>query len=1231
MRGLGDKLKRREMFNWLRRKSYSIYMLQEVHCSENKIPVWSAEWGYKTLFSCCTSAKGGVAILFNNNFDLQVLRSYLDPNGRFIICDITANKKCMTIATLYAPNDDDPNFFLDFFDHLNDFQCDEIAIGGDFNLVLELYMDKKGGLAKTHTESVKTLKDFCAQFDLLDVWRILNPDTRRYTWQRKRPEIQCRLDFFLITESLMCNIKSANISTGYKTDHSLIEIKIATHSNMRGPGFWKLNTSLLTEIDFVNQIRAVIKNTQEEYKNDSSVDDALMWEMIKLKIREHSLKYSAVKKAKTSRDEEELEKEINSMQRLIESSNLEEKDKKGILDALDTKRLELEKIIEYRTKGSILRARCRWHNEGEKNTKYFLNLEKRHYKQGVISQLKLGNENFVTTDKEILSECETFYKCLYSSNNGNESEYINDVFFGSQTEKRLNLTEQESCEGLLTRTECLNALNNMECNKTPGSDGLPAEFYKVFWNDIAEFFLKSINQGYRTGQLSVTQRRGIIKLIPKKEAEPYLIKNWRPISLLNCDYKIAAKAIANRFKHVLPNLINSDQTGFLKGRFIGENIRLIDGIIKYAAAKNIPGLLLFLDFEKAFDTVEWPFLQKTLQHYNFGPSAMNWIRLFYHNTESCILNNGWSGSFFKLERGVRQGCPLSPYLFILCVEILAEAIRKNESIKGITINEQEIKISQYADDTTLILDGSTVSFTTSLQILDLFSEISGLRLNIKKTEALWIGSKIGKEVNLSPEKNFKWVKDKVKALGVWLSTNPETTIEANYSEKLTKVRNSLSCWELRRLSLLGKITVLKSLIASQLVYILSPLPTNHNAIKEINNIFFNFLWDGKGDKVKRDIIISDYENGGLRMIDIKVFNQALKSGWIKKYLDRENHGKWKLLFDLELKNFGGEEIFRGNLNKEDLSKYIKISETFTSEILQIWTDIKYEANISSIEQLKAQNLWQNSLIRVGNRPIHYGSWSSKGVKTVGHLIKDENSFLSFSDFTERYNVKTNFLTFHGVISAVKSLWKRNEANLHNDNGTIYETIIDTFLKTKKPNRIAYKILVSKKQKSPMDTQRKWVAECMLEDQENIDWKTVYRTPFLCTKITKLIIFQFKLLHRRLATNSFLTKIGLKDNEQCTFCQNDKETLLHLFWTCNVSTSFWHGFKQWEINRGELPNTINLSPCLILGLKPNKNKHINFVFLIARFFIWTCKMRDFSPKIENFPLFLSHYEPTKTFS
>ena len=276
---------------------------------------------------------------------------------------------------------------------------------------------------------------------------------------------------------------------------------------------------------------------------------------------------------------------------------------------------------------------------------------------------------------------------------------------------------------------------------------------------------------------------------------------------MNCDYKIAAKAIANRLKRVLPRLIDHDQSGFLKGRFIGENIRLVDATIKYTATKNIPGLLLFPDFEKVFDTVEWSFIQKTFRHFNFGPTIINWIKLFYNDTESSILNNGWSSDFFKLGRGVRQGCPLSPYLFILCVEVLADVIRKNCDIKGITVNGSKVIISQYADGTTLILDGSRRSLTTSLKVLDLFSKISGLR---KKTEALWIGDNGGSEEKLCPEIELKWMRDKVKTLGVWLSTDPVLMMKANYDEKLTKLKASLGCWEMRRLSLLGKITVEKS-------------------------------------------------------------------------------------------------------------------------------------------------------------------------------------------------------------------------------------------------------------------------------------------------------------------------------------------------------------------------------------------------------------------------------------
>ena len=683
----------------------------------------------------------------------------------------------------------------------------------------------------------------------------------------------------------------------------------------------------------------------------------------------------------------------------------------------------------------------------------------------------------------------------------------------------------------------------------------------------------------------MTQTRGIIKLIPKKDAEPFLIKNWRPITLLNCDYKIGAKAIANRLKTFLPKLINSDQTGFLKGRFIGENIRLIDGIINFTAAKNIPGLLLFLDFEKAFDTVEWPFLQKTFQHFNFGPSIINWIKLCYSNIESCVLNNGWSTDFFKLERGVRQGCPLSTYLFILGVEILAEKIRTNKSVKGICIQENEIKLSQYADDTTLILDGSKESFTSALQDLDNFSAISGLRLNSKKTEALWIGTYINRGETLCPERDLKWVKNKVKALGVWLSTYPEETMELNYREKLTKVNNCLTSWEYRRLSFLGKITVLKSLIASKLVYILSPLPTNHRALEEINNLFFKFLWSGKGDKIKRTIMISDYLNGGLRMIDIKSFNMALKSAWVKKHLDPTNQGKWKLVFNSELQYFGGPAVFKGNLNKDDLS-HISTSDLFTKEIMKIWSEISYEANIQSKDHYLSMSLWHNSLIRIDKKPVYYKQWCAKGIQTVAHLMKDSTAFLSFSEFKERFDIETNFLTFHGLISAIKSVKKITREQPVNNNA-IFKPFLEKFLQAKKPNRQVYKKLIANKQTRPNRSQGKWVAECELDNHNNnnIDWQSVYQSPFRCTKNSKLITFQFKLLHRRLATNNYLKKISLKEDNICTFCKTEAESLIHLFWSCKITSCFWHSFNKW-LPANQSFKSLSLTPDIILGLRPD---------------------------------------------
>ncbi|KAL9967518.1 hypothetical protein ACROYT_G025762 [Oculina patagonica] len=310
-------------------------MLQEVHCSQENSHLWATEWGYKSLFSSFSSKKAGVSILFNNNFDLQIKKTYTDDSGRLILCDLKTNGKSITLANIYAPNDDDPAFFKNLFDHLQDFEGEEIIIGGDFNLVLDVEKDKKGGLPKTHHNAQKTIHEICDNFDLVDAWRILNPEER--------------------------SIISANILPGFKTDHSMITLNISLHSNPRGPGFWKLNTSLLADKDYIDLIRLTIRETQNEYENDESINPALLWDMIKLKTREKSLSFAAAKKRKTLNKQHELEEKIALLEKELEQpAAVSETQKTNKTQQLELFKSELEEIIKVRTQGAILRCKIKF-------------------------------------------------------------------------------------------------------------------------------------------------------------------------------------------------------------------------------------------------------------------------------------------------------------------------------------------------------------------------------------------------------------------------------------------------------------------------------------------------------------------------------------------------------------------------------------------------------------------------------------------------------------------------------------------------------------------------------------------------------------------------------------------------------------------------------------------------------------------------------------------------------
>ena len=355
----------------------------------------------------------------------------------------------------------------------------------------------------------------------------------------------------------------------------------------------------------------------------------------------------------------------------------------------------------------IIRSRIQWHEEGERSTKFFLGLEKANAIKKTMRKLYLPNGNTTTDPELILGTQKEFYKQLYTSTKSNKSTQseinITSEFVTNNNIPALSEGDKQSCEGLVTVEECEKMLKTFQNNKTPGNDGLSKEFYSFFWKEIKELLVESFNYSFHAGELSTSQKQAIITLIDKKGKDRLHIKNWRPLSLLNVDYKIVSKVIANRMQNALPTLIHFNQSGFIKNRFIGDTIRTILDIIDYTDKYNKQGLLMMIDFEKAYDSVEWSFLFRVLEQCNFGPTFIKWIKTLYTGIESCVSNGGNSSSYFKVTKGMRQGDPLSSYLFVLVVEILAIAIRNNNKIQGLEIANHNIKILQYADDTTAVL------------------------------------------------------------------------------------------------------------------------------------------------------------------------------------------------------------------------------------------------------------------------------------------------------------------------------------------------------------------------------------------------------------------------------------------------------------------------------------------------------------------------------------------------
>ena len=316
-------------------------------------------------------------------------------------------------------------------------------------------------------------------------------------------------------------------------DHSSLLLELKTNVQPpRGPGFWKFKCSLLEDCDYTEEMARKIPQFIERYEYLD--DKGLQWEMVKMEIRSFTISFTKIKAKKRKDHEKTLTQEAERLQKLI--------DVQPTADNINYYTEIRNQLSFDRARGACMRSKKRWHEFGERSSKYFLNLEKRNYENKFITCLTKDDESCLTDPKEVLEEQRRFYIKLYSSQNPRVNDPRFNLLFTGDMIKTLDDCEQkESCEGLLTVEECKEALKNFSKNKSPGTDGLTAEFYRFFWDLLSDTMVNSFNYGFQKGKLAVSQRQSIIRLIPKKDKDLSRLKNWRPISLLNLDYKTATK------------------------------------------------------------------------------------------------------------------------------------------------------------------------------------------------------------------------------------------------------------------------------------------------------------------------------------------------------------------------------------------------------------------------------------------------------------------------------------------------------------------------------------------------------------------------------------------------------------------------------------------------------------------------------------------------------------------
>lgn len=1163
VRGINSPIKCANIMGELRSLKAEVVLLQETHLYLGKSKrIATSEFPYWIYGDSPIRGAKGVAIGFAKGVGFTIEERVIDPEGRFLFIRGSLKGMECSLANIYCPNNNQARFLVGILAKFETFKRGRAIIAGDFNICLEPGKDSTSRARGSEGKWMKKLRKKLRHQQLVDIWRMQHQNIRDYTFYSPVHATYSRLDLFFVEHRYVEEVEGTSIGPMTFSDHAPVSLQIKLSKHETRSSSWILNEDLLHD----EKIDKLIKEELEFYFKVNTAEETsetMVWEAHKAYIRGIMIKAGVEKKRSQGETFRVLQEEIIKLEQ-----HHKKKGDSETLAKLFRSREAIRQLIEQENRKKYNLVKKERYVGSNRPGRLLAKILSKKKNNKYIDKIRSRTNEIQYRDPDIARTFQEFYSELYSINRNvtpKEREqkqakiknYLSEVGM-----TKLSENEHTTLESPITEIEVRKAIRETQVGKSPGPDGLTVLYYKKYQDYLIPKLCAYMNDIGDKGEMSREALAANITVIQKEDKDATVCSNYRPISLLNVDTKLFAKVIASRMKQVIEKIIHPDQVGFIRGRQGRDNSIKTLLVAQEIKKSGVPGLLLSIDAEKAFDRVDWDFMMSTLEEVGCGERMCKWIRALYSRPSARVKINGTFSDPIDMYNGTRQGCPISPMLFLLTLEPLLLRIRQNRDISGVVIGNMEYKLAAFADDILLYITQPRISLPNIMANLVEYGKLSNFKVNPTKSEALEINH--FKESDHSYQKHFPfvWGKKELNYLGVKITTSTETLYQANFIALLNEVKAELSRIHLGQLSWADRINIYKMVILPKITYKMQMIPITlpHTYLRRLHLMFSKFIWRGKPPRLKFSQLINTKGKGGWGAPDIRKYYEAIAIARVTEWV--KNIEKQWVVIENKISDTKLDKIIWISPQQR---KYSTETHAITKHAFKIWDTLhrkehwEYNSPLMPLKDLEqfapGKEEWFGKWLLEEN--IQLKDIMHRGRICSFQEMQDKRDMLVINPW--RYSQLKHYVG--SLPQPIRSV----------DNLTPLEKICVDREGRGGFSRI-YKVLVDLERLETPDYIGKWEKE-LGRNLTDTDVSLILKRVSATSVNSKLLELNFKCLTRMYLTPDRVHKIHRDKSQFCWRGCSEMGSMAHIWWLCPEMKRFWGEVRKFikVITNLDVPN------------------------------------------------------------